>query len=224
MCWSSIAMFRKQLISMILAWLLAFSACLWFFRSSSVDAEKEYQRLISLGDQAKEERKREEQGNTQQSRYQVAKQILYKKDGLRMESRLSSDQSELVFNSAGGKGEFIEHFKGLFCTMQEQLIDQSKNRNKLEKGFADHGHPKQYVRCMNAREAVYSYKSGLLEADHVQVSHYLIDGHKLPLNIDAQSSLMKGQATKMRLSLIKEPSMKAEDFQATLFDWGDDPS
>ena len=224
MRWSWAAMFRKQLISMIFVWLLAFCACLWIFHSSSEEAEIEYQRLISLSDQAKEERKREAKGNTQQTRYQVAKQILYKKEGLRMESRLSSDQSELVFNHVEGKGEFFEHFKGLVCTMQEQLIDKSKNQDKLETAFSENFHPRQYIRCMNAREAVYSYKSGLLEADHVQVSHYLIDGHKFPIEIDGQAPLMKGEAAKVRLSLLKETSLKAEDFQATLYEWGDDPS
>lgn len=207
-------MFRKQLISMIALWFILVFACLWILRMTSSEAEKEYQNLMSLSDQAEEEEAKEEGRSTHQSRYQVGKQILYKKGSERMESRLASIQSELMFDPHGGKGDLIEKFKGFECTMQEKKICGLKNQADSQ----------QYIRFFKARQAVFSYKSGLLEAEKVEISHYLVPGHQWPEEFLSLPPHMKGDARKVQLSVFKEPSLKAEDFQASLFEWGDDPS
>lgn len=197
-------MFRKQFACVILVWLLSVFACFWFLHDSSAEAELAYQRLMSMSDQTKKEHAKQEEEPVQQTRYEVGKQMICAKEGKRMQSRLSSDKSELVFDQQAGKGDFVEHFTRLTCAMQEKPLKEG------------HG---QHLRLLKARQATYSYKSGQLDAQEVALSDYLIPGEQWPVSLDPFTPFLQGEAEKVNLSLFKEPSLKAEGFQATLYDW-----
>ena len=192
-------MFRRQLACIVLLWLLCVFACLWIWQSSSPQAELAYQRLMSMSDQSKEEHFKQNERPVQQTRHGVSKQIFYAKDGERLQSRLSSEKSEMVFDHRDGKGELREHFTDLTCVLQEKTEDA--------------GHW-QHIRRLKARQAVYSYKCGQLAAQDVVVADYLIPGGQWPVSYDHFSPIIQGQAQKVHVSLFnREPAMKEPDFQ-----------
>lgn len=198
-------MFRRQLACMVLLWLLCVFACLWMWQSSSPHAELAYQRLMSMSDQSKEEHVKQNERPVQQTRQGVSKQIFYAKDGERLQSRLSSEKSEVMFDQREGKGELSEHFTDLTCLLQEKTEDA--------------GHDGHHIRRLKARQAVYSYKSGQLEAQDVVVSDYLIPGGLWPVSYDHYSPTIQGQAHKVRVSLFnRKPAVKAPDFQGAFHD------
>lgn len=130
-----------------------------------------------------------------------------------MQSRLFSEQSDLIYNPHGEETELVEHFQGVVCAMQENLIKDAT-------GKSDSDSDKQYVRSFKAQHAVYSYKTGQMEAEKVKVAHYLIPGLKWTASLDPFHPLLEGEAQKLQLSLFKEPNLKAQGFQAILHEWG----
>jgi hypothetical protein len=204
-------MFKKHLLSLTLVWLILVFVCFWKLNILSPEAQMAYQRLMNLSDDAKEEKL---QGGaysfTHQTRDQVSKQILYKKDLHRLQSRLFSDHSELIFDPKGESSELIEHFKELACAMQEKIEGSTTSQ------------PKQYIRYLKAQEAIYSYKTGQLEAEDVEIAHYLIPGLLWPLSFNSFPPLLKGRAQKFQLTIFKEMTIKAQGFQAIFYDWGDE--
>ena len=197
-------MFRRQLACMVLLWFLCVFACLWMWQSASPQAELAYQRLMSMSDQSNEEHFKQNERPVQQTRQGVSKQIFYAKDGERRQSRLSSEKSEMVFDQRDGKGELSEHFSDLTCVLQEKTED------------AGHGH---HIRRLKARQAVYSYKSGQLEAQDVVVADYLIPGEQWPVSYDHFSPTIQGQAQKVHVSLFnRETAVKAQGFQGAFHD------
>lgn len=215
-------MFKRQFISLAILWLILAFACFWVFRNPSSDHRMAYQRLMSLSDQAKTDQMKEEMRPTQQTRYQVSKQILYKKDKDRLQSRLFSEGSELIFDPKGDEAELVEHFQGLTCAMQEKLIDTSKNGSNNDSDSPESLQSKQYIRTLKASDAIYSYKTGQLEADVVEVKHYLISGISFPISLDPFHPILQGRAQKLQLSLFKEPNLKAQGFQAIFHEWGNE--
>jgi hypothetical protein len=201
-------MFKKHLISLVFIWGILVSGCFWLLYTLSSEAQISYQRLMNdSNDQAKKENRREKSHLTQQARHQVSKQILYKKGLYRMQSRLASDYSDLTYSRK--EGELVENFKGLTCAMQEELITA-----------LDHEGNQQLIREFKAKEAIYSYKSGQLEGQEVEVAHYLLPEHLWPESFDSIQPLLQGRAKTIQLSLFEEPHMKAEGFQAIFHEWG----
>ena len=215
-------MFRIPIISLVALWVICVFAYFAFVGTPSANDEIAYQNLMGFSDHTKELQVQQEERPTRQTRHQISKQILYKKDCNRMQSRLYSEQSELVYDRLDGKRELIEHFNGLVCTMQEKLINVSKNKDGLEISSFECPPTKQYFRHLNASQAIYSYKSGQLEAEGVEVAHYLIPGDQWPFSFHSFHPLMQGEAQKIQLLLFKEPSLKAQGFQAAFYDREDE--
>lgn len=215
-------MFKKHIISIAFLWLILACAFFWVFRPFSPEAQLAYQRLVNLNDQAKKEQMADSLPPTQQTREQVSKQIFYKKDMQRLQSRLVSEHSDLIWESKGEGAQLVEHFKGLACAMQEKLMDAAKSEDKENAVPEADLQPKQYMRCLKAQEAVYFYKTGQLQAEKVEVAHYLIPGLLWPFSFDTLDPLFQGRAQKLQLSMFKERNLKAQGFQATFYDWGDE--
>jgi hypothetical protein len=207
-------MFKKHLISLILVWLFLVVGCIGLLYNSSSDAKLAYQRLMSYSDQVKKERSQDAARPTQQSRQQVSKQILYKKGKDRLQTRLISAESDLIYLKK--EGELIEQFKGLSCITQDELIDVPDSEAVSEEIA------QQMIRQFRAQEAVYSYKSGKLEAKEVDVAHYLLPGLNCPGSLEGYQPLVQGKAHSLQLSLFKEPTMQAQGFQAIFHNWGSD--
>jgi hypothetical protein len=212
-------MFKRQLIGLTLLWLISVFVCFWIFHTFSPNAQIAYQRLMNVSDDDNTDQIHEKASLTQQTRFQVSKQILYKKDEHRLQSRLMSEHSELSFDPKGERKELVERFKSLVGVMQEKLMDTSKNEERKDSSLQSSLESKQYIRCLKANEAVYSYKTGLLEAGDVEVVHYLIPGLLWPLSLEPFSPLLKGRAQKLQLSLFQEMTFKAQGFQASFYDW-----
>jgi hypothetical protein len=209
-------MFKKHLISLVLVWLLLVLGCIGVLYTSSSDAKIAYQSLMSYSDQVKKERLKENARPTQQARQQVSKQILYKKGEDRLQTRLTSAESDLVYSKK--EGELVEQFRGLTCIIQDELIDVPKSE---EKGVSAEI-AQQMIRQFRAKEAVYSYKSGKLEAKEVEVAHYLLPGSLCPASLEGHQPLVQGKAHGLQLSLFKEPTVQAQGFQAIFHNWGSD--
>jgi hypothetical protein len=213
-------MFKRHVITLTFLWLLVAFACFWILHAFSPDAQLAYQRLMNFSDQVKKEQSKEQASPTQQIRHQVSKQIFYNKEGQRLQSRLVGDYSELTLNLKGEEPQLVERFRGLACALQEKLIDAPKHEGQGDTSSQEPSQPQQYLRCFKAQEADYSYKTGRLEAEEVEVAHYLIPGFHWPESFDAFQPLLQGRAEKLQLSMFKERTFKAEGFQATFHDWG----
>lgn len=194
-------MFRRQLVSLILIWVLC--ACGFYFvlHKGVPDAEISYQLLMDLSDQVKVEESKQHKQPVQQTRYEVSKQMLYTKDNKRLQSRLSSEKSELVFNQQAGRGGLIEHFTGMTCAFQEMPRPEGD---------------RHHFRQLKARKAIYFYKGGLLEAEDVAVADYLIPGEQWPESFDQFPPFLQGKAKRVDLSLFNETDMNGQGLQANV--------
>jgi hypothetical protein len=214
-------MFKRYLIGFVLCWLLAVFILLWGFLNFFPDAQVAYQRLMNFSDEVAKEQLKEEARLTQQTREQVSKQILYKKDLHRLQSRLVSQSSELIFAKKEQGGELVEHFKEVYCVMQEKFIDSENESDPMS--LSQNGlQLNQYVRSLKAQDAIYAYKTGQLVAEEVEVAHYVIPGLLWPFSLEAFHPLIQGQAQKLQISMFKEPHLKAVDFKAIFHEWGDE--
>jgi hypothetical protein len=217
-------MFKRQLISLTLLWLILVFGVFRLLHTFSPETQIAYQQLMNFSDGIEKEKLEEgkKSSPTQQTRYQVSKQIFYKKEAQRLQSRLASEHSELIFNPKGKEAELVEHFKGLTCAIQEKFMDASNDERMKNADLTDNLLPKQCIRYLKAQEAVYSYKTGQLDAEEVEVAHYLVPGLVWQLSLDPFSPLLLGHAQKLQLSMFKELTLKAQGFRATFFDWGEE--
>jgi hypothetical protein len=208
-------MFKRHLFTVIFVWLFLVVGCFGLLYTSSSDVSIAYQQLMSYSDQVKKEHLKDNVHSTRQTRQQVSKQILYKKGDERLQTRLTSTESDLIYSK--GEGELVEHFKGLTCLMQEELLGAANREGEIvfSKEMAQ-----QMVRQLKAQEAVYSYKSERLEAKEVEVKHYLLSGHLYPESLVGFHPFFQGRARSLQLSLFKEPTVQAQGFQAIIHDWG----
>lgn len=211
-------MFKKQLMGFIFVWLTLILGCFSFLQVSSSDSKMTYENLINYGSQFKKDEMQEGNRSTQQTRHHVSKQILYQKGPHRMQSRLVSDYSDLNYSKK--QGELVECFKTLTCIMQEELIHDSNSEGQDALAPLPLQATQQMIRQFQAKAAVYSYKSGQLEADEVGIAHYLVPGDLWPDSFDRVQSLFQGQATTIHLSLFKEPALQAYGFHAVFHDCG----
>ena len=207
-------MFKKSVIISVFCWLVVVLVCLAVLYFFSSDAKNSYQQLMNYSDQAKKERLEDNDGSVQQSRQQVSKQILYKKGSDRLQIFLRGNESELIYSKKNG--ELVEQFKDLDCIMQDELVkaERTEIAATLQEEIGQ-----QMIRQIKAQEAVYSYKTGKLEAQEMEVAHYLLPGCECPHSTDDCQPLFEGTAYRSQLSLFKEPSMQAQGFQAIFRDW-----
>jgi len=199
-------MFNRTIAASILMILVLISVCVIYFYSSTEESQIAYRRLMDMNLLMKKEQL-DDDHPSKQTRTQVSKQILYQKGTDRMESRLISDASDLIYSKK--EGELMERFTNLTCILQEKLepVDSVAEREK-------HGDLQQNVRQFKAKNALYLYKKGQLEADDVEITHYLIPGAILPQSLDEQAPVLQGKAHTVYLSLFKDTTMKAQGFQA----------
>lgn len=102
-------MFKKEAILSVLLWMITVCVCFGLILKYSPGAEETYHQLIDH----KKENINEHSLPSEQKRYEVTKQILYTKGGKRLQSRLASEKSDLIFNHKDGKREIVENFTGL---------------------------------------------------------------------------------------------------------------
>lgn len=197
-------MFKKYFLYLSLLWVSAVLLSVWIFYTPSSQAMATYQNLMHLNDQARKEKHKKQPHAHQQVRYHVSKQIFYKQDQQRLQSRLTSEQSELMLQQREEKVELVEHFKNVTCVMQEEFLPL-----------------KQLVRCLKAREAIYGYQSGQFEAEDVELARYLVLGQQWPLAMESLKPFFQGKSQKVEFTFFQEPHFKAQGMQATFHSWED---
>ncbi|MDP1879592.1 MAG: hypothetical protein Q8K60_01470 [Parachlamydiaceae bacterium] len=204
-------MFRKASLFVVIFLVLFCTINVWFFMLPSKNGLKNYLSLVAFSDPNSKENQKEKIEKTKQVRQKVSKQFLYTKDGHRLESRVESEQSELLLDTSSQGSEMVEHFQGIICTMQEDFF-YGKNDAQEKKAM-------QLIRHFQAKNAIYSYKTGQLNALDVELSRYLLPEHFWPSSFISDSPLLKGEAQSVQVSLFHRTTFKARGLQATFNDW-----
>ena len=132
-----------------------------------------------------------------------------------MESRFVSERSDLIFDPKLEGTELVEHFQGLVGIMQEKFIDHSKEKDQMNSSNLT---LKQYVRFLKTDQAHYTYKTGLLKTDQVEIAHYVLTGKDWPHLLSTFNPIIQGHAQSLQLSVAKGADLKAQGFQANFYD------
>lgn len=227
-------MFKGYVISLTVLWLMLVAVSAWILFLPSPKDFDDYQRLMEYSQattsslqmlHSTAENVRSASNNdqaqafsqlAQQTRQGVSKQILYKSERHRLQSRLHSESSELLYGNKELGGELVEHFKNVECILQEKLVDDGIGTDASEAT----GIGEQYLRRIVAERAVYSYKTGLLEAYGVELAGYRLPGREWPISISSNPPLFQGKARNIEVLLFQDTSLKAKGFQGTFHRWG----
>lgn len=174
---------------------------------------------------------------TRQFRKGVDKDIWFFRGNTRMQLRINSTTSELVFEKEDGKSKIIEKMGDVICWMQEELYYTLPNGTEVVRHtdgtlMVRNGNPDdpssrvreydpdlkamQVVRYIEAEKAVYHYHNDLLEGEKVKLARYIFPGHQLMFTLTGQTPTLTGKAESIEISLLnKELSFKAHKMTAT---------
>lgn len=210
--------FRKAILwpSMAMVLLVAVGYLLYSVLYSDVNHEA-YQNVIKAASQGE----KDNQGKTTQQRQLVAKDIWFTRDNLPLQLHLRSASSELVFEHHDTRSEIVEKMTDVICYVQEELFyllneetevirDESGKlvwRDSSDKIVAEDDpqlKPVQRIRYIVADNAIYYYHSGLLVANEVHLSQFILPGHKLVLTVEGKTPIMKGRAESLEISLLSK--------------------
>ncbi len=158
--------FSNYFTRSIVVWAILILGIFIYYYYSYPQTKVAYEELINCQGLSKEEPPLPANFLTQQTRYQVSKQIFYQKGGHRMQARLNSNQSDIIYSKK--KGELIERFQTIHFMMQDK---PDSNKKRLQTPLLN---PQQVVRYFKAAEATCSYKNGQLEAKETEIAHYLL--------------------------------------------------
>ena len=176
-----------------------------------------YQNVIKVASQTE----KDIHGTTTQQRQLVAKDIWFTREETPLQLHLRSASSELVFEHNGSRSEIVEKMTDVTCYVQEELFyllgdDQEvfRNaqgklvlRNSLETEVSEGNsqlNPVQRIRYIEADHATYYVSAGLLVANEVHLSQYVLPGHKLVLSVEGKTPIMKGRAESLEISLLSK--------------------
>lgn len=208
-------MFKGKIYSLVLIFLSAAIYTAWFFHSPTALDYHHYKRLMSYSDASKQVPAN--QALVKQERYLVQKQFVFNQDHQRLQWRLNCSKSEVSLDQKGHSIEFIERLQGMLCTMQEKIVPMAQisgdRSNAVDRNYY------QFVRTIQADEAIYRYKNRQLVAEHVLLNRYRVSGQQWLSDLSAHTPFMEGQARSIQLIFAKNPLFKAQGFQAVFQDW-----
>jgi hypothetical protein len=210
--------FRKSLLwpCMAMVFLVGVGYFLYSICYSDINHEA-YQDVIKAASQSEKETR----GTTKQQRQLVAKDIWFTREEVPLQLHLRSADSELVFDHHGSHSEIVEKMSDVICYVQEELFymlgeDQEVVRNaqgklvlrtspSTEVAEGSQGlKPVQRIRYIEADNAIYYFQGGLLVANEVRLSQYILPGHKLTYTIEGKTPVMKGRAESLEISLLSK--------------------
>lgn len=207
-------MFKRYIYIPICLCMLLIAGWSRMFYAPSTRGIEAYRSLLAFTDGGKQDAG-EAGSRTKQSRLHVSKQILYVKEGRRLESRLMSDRSELVLNRNGCKPEPIEYFENARCFIEEKLPESEISSDSIEGSVSDPGFSLRSVRSISAQNAAYFYLTGELQAEEVQLSRYILSDRYSMFSLSEGTILFHGNANRIRFSLFNGPNFKATGLQTT---------
>ncbi len=196
-------MFLKHVIFAISAWCIGVGAITYYIYDSLPQGKIAYESLLR-----NHTRKDVKVQNCQYCnlRRGVSKQMLYTKDNNRLQWRLNSNNSNLIFSPNLSCDKLVERFEQATFTVQEQLMGDSQSNSA-----------KQLVLQGTADSAFYSYQTNQLEACNVHLARHIITGYNWPNIALMHTPYMLGSTRKMFFSLTNQPHFKAEQLQSSLF-------
>lgn len=138
-----------------------------------------------------------------QQHHGMRKDFFFMQNDQRLQLQICSSHADLTLNNNGTDIELIEIMQNVTCYMQEELYpSHPEELNSI---------PMQMIRYFEADNAIYSYKSGLFQAQAIKISRYLVPGHTLTNQLAAFDPLMHGTATSVQF-FLKDSDL---DFQAS---------
>lgn len=159
-----------------------------------------YHELIAQSDN-QQSLKKDAEGKTRQQRTHVTKDLFITKGNERLQMRLHSASSDLLYEQHGDQGEITERFEDLHCLLQDAFL----------------GAEKQKIRQIDAKKGLYYYKTQKLIAEGVEMVHFIAPGNGLTAYSNSCTALMKGTANQVEISLDDpHQTLRAQGFQATL--------
>jgi hypothetical protein len=210
-------MFKKKTLYFFVLWLVLIAGTVWILRKPHSSDYLNYQKLLDQSDNPihKEAKKIIA---VQQKRNDVTKQAFFLKDQKRLQWRLKSISSELIFGENEGFVELVEYFKDVSCAFQQKLsLQMPKNSPLGVKIPINHQPPLQALQCLIARQAVYHYKSQKLIVENAWITRYWLPDEKWNDQFQSLPPFMKGAAEKIEVLFSKEaPSFKARGWKATI--------
>lgn len=192
-------MFKGRILCLACAWVLWVAALGWFFYYPSEEDQEAYRHLMALSESS--EKKAYASCTMQQTREKVGKQLLAKQGPHRLQTRLSAQSSCLILEKKLQEIKLSERFQAMEGMMQEKLSEEAPL--------------KQVIRQFKTEEAIFSYSTWQLQAREMEVSRHLFSGHQWPVSFTPLSSLIKGQAKHVDVSLLSPLTLKAQEFRAS---------
>lgn len=201
-------MFKKQFLFYFSLWLLLAFSFTKVLKFSNPSAKQEYLQLMEDSSAGKEKKSNYK---AQQNRFNISKHIFFTKENERLQMYLKSPRSDLYFEQENGKTELVEHFKDVFCLIQEEFLDS----NEVLDGS------QQIIRQIEAVTASYHYQSENFLAEQVKLFRYISKGNTLKKPFVILTPLMSGEAKSLQLSLSSpNKSFKAQELKAVIQNWG----
>ena len=143
----------------------------------------------------------------QQQRKRVQKDLLFNRNGQRLQMRLISKEATMLLEHQPEGNYLVEKMQDVRCWMQEELSDVE-------------GKATQVVRYLEADSATYSYKNDEVIASNVRVFRYVLPGHRLKIDLTGYKPNLKGYADTVKFSMAgKDIQFKAHKLKAS-FDGG----
>lgn len=182
----------------------------------------EYQNIMRKASAKSRQEPKKEPFMATQHRIGVRKDIFYQEGESRLQMRVDSDKSDLVYDHQGDKTEIIEKLTNLRCYMQEELyyllpdnrevVSTKDGRYKLRNTNPDNEspwvdvdqltmQPMQAVRYIEADTAAYRMTSDSLIAEQAEIFQYKLPGHSLDNWTLPEKPCMKGVANKIEVKV-----------------------
>lgn len=169
-----------------------------------------------------------------QYRTSVRKDILFTEKEGRIQLKLLSTDTELVFDQNEEKLQIIENMHDVHCYMQEELFYLLPNGREVKKTkegtfvLKDKNEsveteesllkPMQIIRVLDAAFASYTYSTDLFVAQNATVARYLLQGHTFTDDISQGKLMMNGIAQTIEFSLGGESlNFKAYQLKAKFY-------
>jgi hypothetical protein len=186
-------MFKQPVTFLILAWVLLVICLTALFYSATSRDHLAYEKLVNANDNKKGVCK------ARQQRFNVSKHLLMTKGEERVQLKLHSLSSDLMFDQKEEKTELVEHFKDLECTMQESFLGSQ-----------------QIVRHLQAERAIYHYHTEELVAEKAKLARFMTQGNQIIPFLKPVKALMNGTAERVEFSIANsEKPLKVQGLRAT---------
>jgi len=234
-------MFRSTIVTLSILVLLAATGLIVHMSDVEQTDRDEYQKLVESSS-PEVTAEASQTYVSKQRRINVEKNIWFTEETQRLQFRLTSKESELIFTHSDQQTEVVEQLYDAHFYMQEELyyiLPDAREATIQPNGrllirYADASQaeswvdldlpnlrPMQRLRYLEADVITYDYKSSLFVANHATLLRYTTEGHQLPKELDDSNLIMAGKAESIEFSLARrELKFRAHHLKATFYSRG----